>query len=29
MLQQAGELGGALDSRSKLEQAEFSLRIET
>lgn len=29
MLHQARELSGYLDSRSKLEQAEFSLRVET
>lgn len=29
MLEQARELSGALDNRSKLEQAEFFLRVET
>jgi hypothetical protein len=29
MLHQARELSGNLDSQSKLEQAEFSLRVET
>ena len=29
MLHQARDLSGYLDSRSKLEQAEFSLRVDT
>jgi len=29
MLSQAREVSGALDNRSKLEQAEFYLRVET